>query len=176
MHSDHANRVHSSVVRAAGCRSAGPWFESGCALTITPAQCAARAHHHPPTDHRAVPIHPHARRPHIRYTHMRAHPATGSAIRAALHMGAPPPAGSAAVGQTLASSGHIRRPPLACHSTQPRRQPPPGGMHVLAARRPHHCGPRHQFMRCVGGGTPRASSAPSGASVLLHARHPQQGT
>ena len=25
-------RVHSSVVRAADCRSAGPWFESGCAL------------------------------------------------------------------------------------------------------------------------------------------------
>ena len=25
-------RVHSSVVRAADCRSAGPWFKSGCAL------------------------------------------------------------------------------------------------------------------------------------------------
>ena len=25
--------VHSSVVRAADCRSAGPWFKSGCALT-----------------------------------------------------------------------------------------------------------------------------------------------
>merc|ERR1712242_341011 len=24
--------VHSSVVRAADCRSAGPWFESGCAI------------------------------------------------------------------------------------------------------------------------------------------------
>ena len=24
--------VHSSVVRAADCRSAGPWFKSGCAL------------------------------------------------------------------------------------------------------------------------------------------------
>ena len=27
-----AQRVHSSVVRAADCRSAGPWFKSGCAL------------------------------------------------------------------------------------------------------------------------------------------------
>ena len=27
-----ASRVHSSVVRAADCRSAGPWFKSGCAL------------------------------------------------------------------------------------------------------------------------------------------------
>ena len=26
-------RVHSSVVRAADCSSAGPWFKSGCALT-----------------------------------------------------------------------------------------------------------------------------------------------
>ena len=26
------NWVHSSVVRAADCRSAGPWFKSGCAL------------------------------------------------------------------------------------------------------------------------------------------------
>ena len=26
--------VHSSVVRAADCRSAGPWFKSGCALII----------------------------------------------------------------------------------------------------------------------------------------------
>ena len=26
------SRVHSSVVRAADCRSAGPWFKSGCAL------------------------------------------------------------------------------------------------------------------------------------------------
>ena len=26
--------VHSSVVRAADCRSAGPWFKSGCALHI----------------------------------------------------------------------------------------------------------------------------------------------
>ena len=26
------HRVHSSVVRAADCRSAGPWFKSGCAL------------------------------------------------------------------------------------------------------------------------------------------------
>ena len=25
-------RVHSSVVRVADCRSAGPWFKSGCAL------------------------------------------------------------------------------------------------------------------------------------------------
>ena len=27
-------RVHSSVVRAADCRSAGPWFKSGCALFL----------------------------------------------------------------------------------------------------------------------------------------------
>ena len=27
--------VHSSVVRAADCRSAGPWFKSGCALSCT---------------------------------------------------------------------------------------------------------------------------------------------
>ena len=26
--------VHSSVVRAADCRSAGPWFKSGCALVV----------------------------------------------------------------------------------------------------------------------------------------------
>ena len=31
-------RVHSSVVRAADCRSAGPWFKSGCALCIAPAK------------------------------------------------------------------------------------------------------------------------------------------
>ena len=32
--------VHSSVVRAADCRSAGPWFKSGCALcTIAKGQC-----------------------------------------------------------------------------------------------------------------------------------------
>ena len=30
-------RVHSSVVRAADCRSAGPWFKSGCALLPMPA-------------------------------------------------------------------------------------------------------------------------------------------
>ena len=28
----HSKWVHSSVVRAADCRSAGPWFKSGCAL------------------------------------------------------------------------------------------------------------------------------------------------
>ena len=28
------SRVHSSVVRAADCRSAGPWFKSGCALLL----------------------------------------------------------------------------------------------------------------------------------------------
>ena len=28
--------VHSSVVRAADCRSAGPWFKSGCALVHNP--------------------------------------------------------------------------------------------------------------------------------------------
>jgi hypothetical protein len=27
-------RVHSSVVRAAECRSAGPWYKSGCALFV----------------------------------------------------------------------------------------------------------------------------------------------
>ena len=27
-------RVHSSVVRAADCRSAGPWLKSGCALAV----------------------------------------------------------------------------------------------------------------------------------------------
>ena len=27
-------RVHSSVARAADCRSAGPWFKSGCALFV----------------------------------------------------------------------------------------------------------------------------------------------
>ena len=27
--------VHSSVVRAADCRSAGPWFKSGCALFLS---------------------------------------------------------------------------------------------------------------------------------------------
>ena len=30
------HRVHSSVVRAADCRSAGPWFKSGCALCRVP--------------------------------------------------------------------------------------------------------------------------------------------
>ena len=34
--------VHSSVVRAADCRSAGPWFKSGCALHL--ASRAAFAH------------------------------------------------------------------------------------------------------------------------------------
>ena len=29
---NRGKRVHSSVVRAADCRSAGPWFKSGCAL------------------------------------------------------------------------------------------------------------------------------------------------
>ena len=33
-HATHStsHRVHSSVARAADCRSAGPWFKSGCAL------------------------------------------------------------------------------------------------------------------------------------------------
>ena len=31
--------VHSSVVRAADCRSAGPWFKSGCALCTTLCTC-----------------------------------------------------------------------------------------------------------------------------------------
>ena len=34
--------VHSSVVRAADCRSAGPWFKSGCAL-VTPYHNSAAA-------------------------------------------------------------------------------------------------------------------------------------
>ena len=38
--------VHSSVVRVADCRSAGPWFKSGCALfvwrvTLSTTQCCA---------------------------------------------------------------------------------------------------------------------------------------
>ena len=39
--------VHSSVVRAADCRSAGPWFESGCALKVQifiAAQCHTHQH------------------------------------------------------------------------------------------------------------------------------------
>jgi hypothetical protein len=32
--------VHSSVVRAADCRSAGPWFKSGCALDTAPSLLA----------------------------------------------------------------------------------------------------------------------------------------
>ena len=35
--------VHSSVVRAADCRSAGPWFKSGCALLAAIAAAQARA-------------------------------------------------------------------------------------------------------------------------------------
>ena len=42
-------RVHSSVVRAADCRSAGPWFKSGCALSV----CLA-AHGCGPLDKPAV--------------------------------------------------------------------------------------------------------------------------
>ena len=34
--SDMPHWVHSSVVRAADCRSAGPWFKSGCALLSQP--------------------------------------------------------------------------------------------------------------------------------------------
>ena len=34
-------RVHSSVARAADCRSAGPWLESGCALNSL--ECAQRS-------------------------------------------------------------------------------------------------------------------------------------
>ena len=39
--------VHSSVVRAADCRSAGPWFKSGCALLPT------HDHHHNHRHHRS---------------------------------------------------------------------------------------------------------------------------
>ena len=40
-----AKWVHSSVVRAADCRSAGPWFNSGCALcsSFVAAYVAARS-------------------------------------------------------------------------------------------------------------------------------------
>ena len=107
----HIAWVHSSVVRAADCRSAGPWFESGRTLTSAPAQRVVR------TPHRHTPITarcPSARTPplHLWYNHMRARPATGSAMRASLHMGAPPPDGRPAVGQALASGGRIRSRPL----------------------------------------------------------------
>ncbi len=37
--------VHSSVVRAADCRSAGPWFKSGCALLVMlPASLSGALH------------------------------------------------------------------------------------------------------------------------------------
>ena len=46
----HSKRVHSSVVRAADCRSAGPWFKSGCALQLcmlcTEDCCTESQHHH----------------------------------------------------------------------------------------------------------------------------------
>ena len=32
-------RVYSSAVRAADCRSAGPWFDSGCALFLGMTEC-----------------------------------------------------------------------------------------------------------------------------------------
>ena len=35
--------IHSSVVGAADCRSAGPWFKSGCALLAAIAAAQARA-------------------------------------------------------------------------------------------------------------------------------------
>ena len=44
------NWVHSSVARAAECRSAGPWFKSGCALQLcilcTEDCCTESQHHH----------------------------------------------------------------------------------------------------------------------------------
>jgi hypothetical protein len=40
-HAGACRRAHSSLVRAAGCRSAGPWFKSGCAL---PSLCSASCH------------------------------------------------------------------------------------------------------------------------------------
>ena len=39
-----AKWVHSSVVRAADCRSAGPWFKSGCALSCTPRSLSLLRH------------------------------------------------------------------------------------------------------------------------------------
>ena len=37
--------VHSSVVRAADCRSAGPWFKSGCALlSVLLLSCSSHKH------------------------------------------------------------------------------------------------------------------------------------
>ena len=43
------HRVHSSVVRAADCRSAGPWLKSGCALRL---YAYANAH----SDRRPTPM------------------------------------------------------------------------------------------------------------------------
>jgi hypothetical protein len=44
---DMAMWVHSSVVRAADCRSAGPWFKSGCAL-LPASNCGTWSiHRHP---------------------------------------------------------------------------------------------------------------------------------
>ena len=47
LHTSHRILVHSSVARAAGCRSAGPWFKSGRApffwLSDT-YYCRAKAH------------------------------------------------------------------------------------------------------------------------------------
>ena len=40
------HRVHSSVVRAADCRSAGPWFKSGCALYCVPRKAAIKLPDH----------------------------------------------------------------------------------------------------------------------------------
>jgi hypothetical protein len=46
--------VHSSVVRAADCRSAGPWFKSGCALLLASNCGTWSIHRH----QRALPSHP----------------------------------------------------------------------------------------------------------------------
>jgi hypothetical protein len=50
--------VHSSVVRAADCRSAGPWFKSGC--TLVPAHYHHNKHRH----HRSVRHRHHHHRQH----------------------------------------------------------------------------------------------------------------
>ncbi len=67
--------VHSSVVRAADCRSAGPWFKSGCALLPAPYRhhnhrrhCSFRHRHHHHRQHPPSIINP-RRRPSSSITH-----------------------------------------------------------------------------------------------------------
>ena len=56
-------KVHSSVVRAADCRSAGPWFKSGCALPVTRSLLGLRPKAVPKTSpsitHRGARTHDH---------------------------------------------------------------------------------------------------------------------